>query len=188
MVPRQDAFTENYLTSQKAYVFSEVGVLIYVFDIESREFEERDLQTFSTVLKALETFSPRAKVFCLIHKMDLVAAEYRSVIFEERERAILRKSGKFERSLRSFPTTIWDQSLYKAWGHIVNSLIPNLNIIQGYLEHLAGVIQAEEIILFEQTTFLTVMSVTNSTGDANPCSDRHERLSNIFKTFKHSLR
>ena len=183
---RQDAFTENYLTSQKAYVFSEVGVLIYVFDIESREFE-RDLQTFSTVIKALESFSPRARVFCLIHKMDLVQADFRSALFEERERVIVRRSGKFERGIRCFATTIWDQSLYKAWGNIVNSLIPNLDVIQGYLNHLAGVIQAEEIILFEQTTFLTVMSVTNSTGDANPCSDRHERLSNIFKTFKHSL-
>lgn len=183
---RQDAFTENYLTSQKSYVFSEVGVLIYVFDIESREFE-RDLTTYSAVIKALEGYSAHAKVFCLVHKMDLVQNEYRDSLFGERESAIIARSGQFSKKVRSFATTIWDQSLYKAWGQIVNSLIPNLDIIEGYLEHLAGVIEAEEVILFERTTFLTVMSVTTSTGNQNPYADRYERLSNIVKTFKHSL-
>ena len=167
-------------------MFSEVGVLIYVFDIESREFE-RDLTTYLAIIKALEGYSPHAKVFCLVHKMDLVQNEYRDSLFGERESAIIARSGKFSKKVRSFATTIWDQSLYKAWGQIVNSLIPNLDIIEGYLEHLAGVIEAEEVILFERTTFLTVMSVTTSTGNQNPYADRYERLSNIVKTFKHSL-
>ena len=183
---RQDAFTENYLTSQKQYVFSDVGVLIYVFDIESREID-RDLATYSAVIRALEEFSPRACVFCLVHKMDLVQTEFRDNLFGERDQAIKKYSGRFARSVISYPTTIWDQSLYRAWGNIVHSLIPNLSVIEDYLRHLAGAIEAEEVVLFERTTFLTVMSVTTSTGDQNPYIDRYERLSNIIKTFKHSL-
>ncbi|MCJ1438975.1 GTP-binding protein gtr1 [Xylographa pallens] len=182
----QDAFTENYLTTQKSYVFSEVGVLIYVFDIESREFEQ-DLTTYNAVIKALEEYSPRAHVFCLVHKMDLVQMDFRESLFEEREAAIKGKSGRFARVVISYPTTIWDQSLYKAWGNIVHSLIPNLDVIENYLGQLAEAIEAEEVILFERTTFLTVMSVTSKIGEQNPYIDRHERLSNIIKTFKHSL-
>jgi len=33
----QEAFMENYLSQQRMHVFSNVGVLIYVFDIESRD-------------------------------------------------------------------------------------------------------------------------------------------------------
>ena len=183
---RQDAFTENYLTSQKSYVFSEVGVLIYVFDIESREFE-RDLVTYNAVIRALEEYSSRACVFCLVHKMDLVQNDFRESLFAERALAIKEKSSKFSKSVTSYPTTIWDQSLYKAWGNIVHSLIPNLKVIKEYLSHLAEAIEAEEVILFEQTTFLTVMSVTSTVGEQNPYVDRFERLSNIIKTFKHSL-
>lgn len=183
---RQDAFTENYLTSQKQYVFSDVGVLIYVFDIESREVD-RDLATYTTVIKALEEFSPRAFVFCLVHKMDLVQVDFRETLFEERNAAIKRHSGKFAESMVSYSTTIWDQSLYKAWGKIVHSLIPNLGVIEEYLKHLADAIEAEEVVLFERTTFLTVMQVTTSKGNQNPYVDRYERLSNIIKTFKHSL-
>ena len=183
---RQDAFTENYLTSQKQYVFSDVGVLIYVFDIESREVD-KDLATYNAVIQALEEFSPRACVFCLIHKMDLVQNDFRETLFNERENAVKRHSERFVKSVVSYPTTIWDQSLYRAWGSIVHSLIPNLSVIEEYLKHLAETIEAEEVVLFERTTFLTVMSVTTEVGHQNPYTDRHERLSNIIKTFKHSL-
>lgn len=182
----QDAFTENYLTTQKQYVFSDVGVLIYVFDIESRE-SDRDFATYSAVIRALEEFSPRACVFCLIHKMDLVQSEYREEIYSERKASVINNSGRFAKSVTAYPTTIWDQSLYRAWGNIVHSLIPNLSVIEDYLKHLAEAIEAEEVVLFERTTFLTVMSVTTDVGQQNPYTDRHERLSNIIKTFKHSL-
>ena len=161
-------------------------MLIYVFDIESREFE-KDLETYNGVIRALEEYSPRACVFCLVHKMDLVQNDFRESLFTERAVAIKEKSSKFSKSVTSYPTTIWDQSLYKAWGNIVHSLIPNLKVIKEYLSHLAEAIEAEEVILFEQTTFLTVMSVTSSVGAQNPYVDRFERLSNIIKTFKHSL-
>ena len=183
---RQDAFTENYLTSQKPYVFSEVGVLIYVFDIESREFDQ-DLKTYSAVIKALQEYSPRAAVFSLIHKMDLVQADFRAKLLQERSDMIREKSECFERTVQTYATSIWDETLYKAWGMIVHSLVPNLDTIERYLSHMMDVINAEEVILFEQATFLTVTSVTSKIGDRNPYYDRYERLSNIIKTFKHSL-
>lgn len=182
----QDAFTENYLTTHKPYVFTDVGVLIYVFDIESR-IVERDLGTFNAIIKALEEFSPTAAVFCLVHKMDLVQNEYRDDLFAEREAVIRRCAGRFNKTMIAYPTTIWDESLYKAWAKIVLTLIPDLNLIEQYLRHLAEAIAAEEVVLFERTTFLTVMSVTTAVGKHNPTQDRYERLSNIIKTFKHSL-
>jgi len=182
----QDAFTEQYLTSNKQFVFSDVGVLIYVFDVESREVD-RDLNTYAAIVNALEEFSPRASIFCLVHKMDLVQNDFRESLFIERDSQIRARSGRFARIVTCYPTTIWDQSLYKAWGNIVHSLIPNLGVIEDYLRHLADAIEAEEVVLFERTTFLTVVSVTNRIGDQNPVTDRYERLSNIVKTFKHSL-
>ena len=186
IVNRQDAFTENYLTTQREFVFNDVGVLIYVFEIESREVE-RDLLTYNAVIQALEELSPNARVFVLIHKMDLVQLDYRDSLFLDRDEVIREHSGKFSEDLVAYPTTIWDQSLYRAWGNIMHSLIPNLDVIEDYLKHLAEAIEAEEVILFERTTFLAVMSVTTKLGKQNPYVDRFERLSNIIKAFKHSL-
>ena len=180
----QDAFVENYLTSQRVHVFSHVGVLIYVFDIESREFD-RDLVTFSSIMRALSECSPDATVFCLIHKMDLVQDQFRVKLYEERVAVVKERSEKFE--VRCYATSIWDQSLYKAWAGIIYTLIPNLGVIEGHLQSLANVIGAEEIVLFERTTFLVVTSVTSDIGKLNPDKARFERLSNIIKTFKQSL-
>ena len=186
----QDAFTETYLTTQKSHVFTSVGVLIYVFDVESRSFDgpnPRDLHTYTSIINALAEHSPNAVVFALIHKLDLVKSDFREKIVANREAAIREASGNFADQVRVFGTSIWDQSLYKAWGSIVNSLIPNLDDMEGYLRGLMRDTEAEEIMLFEKTTFLVVMKVTSEIGEQNPYPDREERISNIIKNFKHSV-
>jgi Ras-related GTP-binding protein A/B len=174
---------ENYLQHQRDHVFANVAVLIYVFDIESREFD-RDLVTYSAVARALSENSAGARIFCLIHKMDLVQAEYRQKLFEERSSLLKERSEGFD--IVVFATSIWDETLYKAWASIIYTLIPNLSIIETYLRRFAEIIEAEEVVLFERTTFLVVCHVSQQ-GLGNPNDDRFERISNIIKTFKQSL-
>ena len=76
---RQEAFMENYFTSQRDNVFRNVEVLIYVFDVESREVE-KDMHYYQSCLEAILQNSPDAKVFCLIHKMDLIPEDQRKVV------------------------------------------------------------------------------------------------------------
>lgn len=180
----QHVFNDTYLTTQREYIFSEVAVMIYVFDIESREFD-RDLIIYGNIMKALEEYGRSAVVFCLVHKMDLVQHDLRERIFDERVGFIREKSGSF--NIHPYATSIWDQTLYKAWGGIVHTLVPNLHVIENYLHQLSDVTNAEEIVLFESTTFLTVTSVTSDLGATNPHPDRFEKLSNVIKTFKQTL-
>ncbi|MCJ1313195.1 GTP-binding protein gtr1 [Agyrium rufum] len=182
----QSSFIETYLRDDRATVFSSVSVLIYVFDVESRE-PEVDLVTYARIISVLATMSPRTRIFCLVHKMDLVHADYREHLFQTRQEAIIDRSGFFKDSVRCFGTTIWNQSLYRAWGGIVNCLIPNVGVIRAYLEHLAEVVEAEEVILFERSTFLSVLKVVNELGERNPRGERDEWVSNIMKTYKHAL-
>ncbi|CAG8982018.1 hypothetical protein HYALB_00004887 [Hymenoscyphus albidus] len=188
---RQDAFMENYLSQQRQHVFSNVGVLIYVFDIESRDFD-RDLLTYRSIVAALSQFSPTANVYILIHKMDLVVPNLREDIYNDRVSLIRSKSDAFDPT--PFATSIWDQSLYKAWAEIIHDLVPNLDQIEKHLGSLGKLIMAEEVLLFERTSFLVVSSWTSNaiiTSDKdhpaqNPTYDRNERLSNIIKNFKQS--
>lgn len=70
---------ENYFTSQRDNIFRNVAVLIYVFDVESRELD-RDLHYYQSCLEAMLHNSPESKVFCLIHKIDLVHDNQRDVV------------------------------------------------------------------------------------------------------------
>ena len=183
-MPRsQDAFMENYLSQQRQHVFSNVGVLIYVFDIESRDFD-RDLLTYRSIIGALSQFSPTASVYILVHKMDLVVPNQREEIYSDRVSLIESKSDSF--SPIPFATSIWDQSLYKAWAEIIHDLVPNLDQIERHLGSLGKIIMAEEVLLFERSSFLVVSSWCSDVGGQNPTTDRFERLSNIIKNFKQS--
>ena len=181
----QDAFTESYLNSQRESVFGEVSVLIYVFDIESREVD-RDIETYASVVEALREFSPSASVFVLVHKMDLVQFELRKTIYEERVKMVAGVSEGVR--LETFASSIWDQTLYKAWAGIVHTMVPGLAVIEGFLKRFARQLEAEEVVLFERSTFLMVTSVSGGEEeDGNPNPDRYERISNIMKSYKHAI-
>jgi Ras-related GTP-binding protein A/B len=174
------------LTHQRHHVFSSVAVLIFVFDIESREFPA-DVVSYSNIIRALSESSPAAKVFVLIHKMDLVQQRLRSQLFDERAEYIRLASEGFKDTVEFWPTSIWDQSLYKAWTQIIYFLIPNAEGIEGLLRGLAEAIDARELVLYERTTCLMVTHVTRGVERANPFTDRFERISSILKTHKQSM-
>tara|TARA_R110002050_G_scaffold76668_2_gene164018 strand:+ start:541 stop:822 length:282 start_codon:yes stop_codon:yes gene_type:complete len=65
---------ESYFKRQRDYLFRNVSVLIYVFDVESNEYK-KDMQFYRDAMEALQEHSPEAKIFVLIHKMDLLPEE-----------------------------------------------------------------------------------------------------------------
>jgi len=174
----QEAFMENYFASQRDNIFRNVEVLIYVVDVESRELE-KDMHYYQSCLEAILQNSPEAKIFCLVHKMDLVQEDQRDVIFSQREEDL----GNLSKPLNCtcFATSIWDETLYKAWSAIVYQLIPNVQQIEDNLAHFAQILEADEVLLFERATFLVI-----SHHQRKPHEDIHrfEKISNIIKQFK----
>ena len=73
-------------------------------------------------------------------------------IFREREEDLKRLSKPLD--CTCFRTSIWDETLYKAWSSIVYQLIPNVTQLEQNLENFASIIDADEVLLFERATFL----------------------------------
>lgn len=153
------------------------------------------------------------RVWVCVHKMDLVknlgvipgaegeptANGHRKTVgvkrFEEKCAEISKRAGAFGESIEFFGTSIWDQSLYRAWTRIIYHLIPNAVAIENMLGKLTKVIGARECTLFERTTCLTIASaIGKGFGDAegegedgNPVEGRGEMMSGILKSWKQSL-
>lgn len=174
----QYRFVENYLENDT--IFRNVEVLIYVFDIDSNDMYN-DLTLFVGIIEALERYSPDANVFVLIHKMDLVAEDDREREFTERAKLVQSKTDHFK--IKSFATSIWDETLYKAWSQIVYSLIPNVDQLESQLKEFSTICGADEVVLFEKATFLEISHTSSLDADQYD-SDRFERISNIVKQFK----
>lgn len=174
----QEAFMENYFASQRDHIFRNVEVLIYVFDVESREIE-KDMHYYQSCLEAILQNSKEAKIFCLVHKMDLIQEDQRDQIFTDRDSELKRRSLPLD--ITCFRTSIWDETLYKAWSSIVYSLIPNVKLLESHLQNFCNICEADEIVLFERATFLVISHSTNK-----PHRDVHrfEKISNIIKQFK----
>jgi Ras-related GTP-binding protein A/B len=198
----QDAFYESYFERDRETIFRSVELLIYVFDIES-DNPEKDFDHFCGVLEAIEENSPDARIFVLVHKMDLVDEEDRGPILEDRK-ALIKETCDTSGidSFQIFGTSIWDETLYRAWSEIVTNLIPNIGILETHLCNFCRVCDADEVVLFERATFL-VISQAQGAPDAvaspseielgisphvkrTPHFDahRHEKISNIVKQFK----
>ncbi|KAJ2943897.1 hypothetical protein O0L34_g8221 [Tuta absoluta] len=169
---------ENYFASQRDNIFRNVEVLIYVFDVESRELE-KDYHYYQSCLEAILQNSPEARIFCLVHKMDLAPEEQREDIFRSRVEDLKGLSKPLD--CTCFRTSIWDETLYKAWSSIVYKLIPNVKALESSLKQFAQIVDADEVLLFERATFLVV-----SHCQRRPHRDAHrfEKVSNIVKQFK----
>ena len=167
----QDAFYESYFERDRETIFRGVELLIYVFDIES-ETPEKDFDHFCGVLEAIEENSPDARIFLLIHKMDLVAEEDREAILEDRKQLIEESciSCGVE-NFQCFGTSIWDETLYKAWSEIVTNLIPNIGLLETHLNKFCRICDADEVVLFERATFLVISQAQGTTAEDDLLED-----------------
>eukprot|EP01114_Cavostelium_apophysatum_P020402 TRINITY_DN6824_c0_g1_i1.p1 TRINITY_DN6824_c0_g1~~TRINITY_DN6824_c0_g1_i1.p1 ORF type:complete len:307 (+),score=83.73 TRINITY_DN6824_c0_g1_i1:65-985(+) len=174
----QEAFMENYFSSQRDHIFRNVEVLIYIFDIESRELQ-KDMAYYRSCIEAIQQNSRDSKVFCLIHKMDLIPEDQREQVFRKREQELVAISAGMK--ITCFRTSIWDETLYKAWSSIVYALIPNIKTLEAHLNKFCEICESDEVVLFEKATFLVI---SHSTRKAHRDDHRFEKISNIIKQFK----
>lgn len=174
----QDAFYESYFLSRREHIFRNVAVLIYVFDVTSGDWD-KDLAYYASTAEALSQLSPEAQVFCLIHKCDLIPEESRARVTEQRAMEVASRSYAFQPFV--FKTSIWDETLYKAWSAVVHALIPNVGLLEDKLQELAEACDADEAVLFERSSFLVISAAARR---PHPDVHRFEKISNIMKQFK----
>lgn len=108
---------------------------------------------------------------------------------------------------RYFRTSIWDETLYKAWSSIVYMLIPNVKDMESSLNEFAEILDADEVMFLLAPYLVPVRcccsrkphswlsptligsSTGTCTGNVHICTSslgtsRFEKISNIIKQFK----
>eukprot|EP00918_Siedleckia_nematoides_P055091 GHVU01120157.1.p1 GENE.GHVU01120157.1~~GHVU01120157.1.p1 ORF type:complete len:324 (+),score=62.21 GHVU01120157.1:459-1430(+) len=185
----QDSFMQNYFEAQKEHIFRSAEVLIYVIEVRKQIGAEgvlvddheggKDMQYFRAACESLLRLSPRAKLFCLLHKMDLVPDSHKATILKAYTESFENLACGLD--MRTFATSIWDETLFRAWSEIVYSLVPNVQMLEAQLQHVCDVCEADEVVLFEKSTFLVISHYTRT---PHPDDHRFEKISNICKQFK----
>lgn len=172
----QNGYRVKYL--EKDNMFVDVQVLIYVIDIEDRE-PNKEIGYFKDNIEALYQNSRNAKVFVLIHKFDVIPEDSRDSVFRKKEMELQQAASPV--NITCFRTSIWDETLFRAWSAIVYSLIPNIKTIEANLDNFTKITGADETVIFEKATFL-VIAHSSRKDQSDP--HRFEKISNIIKQFK----
>ncbi|EAR88899.1 Gtr1/RagA G motif protein (macronuclear) [Tetrahymena thermophila SB210] len=178
----QGKLMKNYFNKQKDIIFKDVQVLIYVFDIGSQDhIQEEDLIAYKSCLEKLAELSEGAKVFVLLHKIDLIDPLYQHEVFEKKKKLIQNYFVDSRVYIQGFfASSIWNETLYKAWSIIVQSLVPNLQQLKNQLKQLCHLCEIDEIVLYEKSTFLVIAYYNMK----ETCLLNYERVSNVIKKFK----
>jgi Ras-related GTP-binding protein A/B len=104
---------------------------------------------------------------------------WRAQVFDQKKEMILARTGQLPTVC--FGTSIWDETLYRAWSSIVYSLIPNMQDLEKHLNSFCSICSADEVVLFERATFLVISHATHAN---HRDIHRFEKISNIIKQFK----
>ena len=88
---------ENYFESQREHIFRSTEVMIYVLEVRkinqssSKQIMkdlEQDFLYFRNTINNLKALSPEARLFCLIHKMDILSIYERKTVLQYYENEI----------------------------------------------------------------------------------------------------
>jgi Ras-related GTP-binding protein A/B len=191
----QDVFVKAYLDNSanasasvaQGQMFAQVQCVVFVFDVASVDFEKEQAY-FAQIIGKLNEYSPNAHIFCLLHKMDLIPEAGKEAFQRQRFHRIrnylLQHGGKDALGrIQFFCTSIWDQSLLKAWSAIISSVIPNLNALQLEVQAVQkefSHLKVEHIAIFDKSSMLLLVEWPVKTQSAL------EQLSSIIKQYRKS--
>ena len=89
--------------------------------------------------------SEDAKVFVLIHKMDLIESPVqKQTVFEAKRQQLEKIATSYEVKVDYSRTSIWDKTLYSAWSRIVTQLVPNRHLFEKELNQFVQKSEADE--------------------------------------------
>jgi Ras-related GTP-binding protein A/B len=116
----QSSFLESYIAGQKSTIFAHVGVLIYVFDVETSSHDwMSDLKYFRECLRALLDYSPDAAAFVLVHKMVRMSKNAQALLAHRTIGPYLcfGAAQRFRRQATSVAPTLWrgHQGISSVW-------------------------------------------------------------------------
>jgi Ras-related GTP-binding protein A/B len=104
--------------------------------------------------------------------MDLLNSARRQDIYTDRVKDLRGKAKELGATeLSWYGTSIWDETLYRAWSRIIHALIPNIATLESNLTEFTKITAATEAVIFEKTTFLVIArsggdTVAKSVGSA----------------------
>ena len=111
----QVAFLDRFTGDLAEFIFSDVTALIFVVDLINVSELSRAKYYFDLAIKRISKFSPGAKLYCFLHKIDLIDHSKITDIAENMKKYLIVN---IKLPIVFFETTVFTDSIFNAVGRI----------------------------------------------------------------------
>ncbi len=143
----QESFLEKYTGNMAQFAFSDVASLIFVVDISELARLPRSKYYFDAALVKLDKFSPEAKVFCFLHKIDLIESDNLQSTLAMVKSMMMTDVHK---TIEFYQTSIYDGSVFSAMSEAVSVFLHKKEEIQASMKRFAEKYKSVRICVYTQ--------------------------------------
>lgn len=111
----QVAFLDRFTGDLAEFIFSDVAALIFVVDVINVAELSRAKYYFDLAIKRITSFSPSAKLYCFLHKIDLINQAKIADISDNMKKYLM---ASVKNPIVFFETTVFTDSIFSSVGKI----------------------------------------------------------------------
>ena len=145
----QQQYLDEYHGPLRKNIFRKASILLYVVDITDYERFDNARIEFEWSVNQILLYNPNAKLNVFLHKSDLVR-DKDSVVSHIKK--VFSKNMSYE--INYHLTSIFDESLFKAWSDIIRELSPKSTFINSILKQLKNQKGIKDVLVIEKTSGL----------------------------------
>lgn len=145
----QQQYLDEYHGPLRENIFKKASILLYIIDITDYDRFDAAKAEFEWSASQILLHNPRAKLNVFLHKSDLIHDKNLMVTY-------IKKlfSEKISHEINYHYTSIFDESLFKAWSEIIRELSPKSTFINTILSILKNQEGVKDVLLIEKSTGL----------------------------------
>ncbi len=130
----QESFLEKYTGEMVEFAFSGVASLIFVIDVADLSRLPKSKFYFDVAIEKLEQYSPNARVFCFLHKKDLIKLDNLQATLNMVKSMI---STNISKKMNFYPTSIYDGTVFMAMSEAIGGLFQKTDQIIASMKRFA---------------------------------------------------
>ncbi|MHA1731214.1 MAG: ADP-ribosylation factor-like protein [Promethearchaeota archaeon] len=134
-------------------LFGSANGLIFVIDAVDPSHLEEARRELAWCVTNLESINPSCKVFCFLHKVDL--SPDRQHVVEDLKEYVLEA---LDRPVTIFGTSVFDNSIYLAWGNAMEQILPKSKVLNVLAQDLKNTLHVYNVLVLEKRTGLPLCS------------------------------
>jgi len=156
----QQQYLDEYHGPLRKSIYQKASILLFVLDISDTERFEDAVKEFQWAADQIQSFNQDVELNIFLHKIDLI--HDKAEIIEYLKRLFSKNISK---KISFHPTSIFNESLFKAWSEIILQMAPKSKYINSILKQLKNHEGVSNVMVIEKSTGLACSSTLEESDE-----------------------